>query len=179
MFFQARVSTDWRTCRAPLALALLLIAAGTPLSAQRSEQVKAPAPVLLRYAVADGDTIWLGRPIGKYARYAMVAGDSLIRIPTPLFDGADGLLIMRDSTERVHRIVFLYDEKRNIDNLMKEQYSNFGREASYSSAPVPEGFRESWTWLDKRTEFTITRFTPAQHNIAALVVIATFRNDPP
>ncbi len=148
-----------------------------PVAAQTT-----PAPVkpaLLRYALADNDTIWLGRPIGRFANYATVATDSLVRIPTPLFEGADGLLVVRDSANVVQRIVFLFNEKRNIDQMMKDQFSDFGRETDYSTAPVPEGIRESWRWIDKRTEFTIARFTPAQNQIAALVIIATFRNDPP
>ncbi len=175
-----------RTVRRLLAdsarLASITLTLAACLRAQPAYAQSTPAPSkvpLLRYALADGDTIWLGRPIGKFARYATVASDSLVRIPTPLFEGADGLLVIRDSTNHVQRIVFLFNEKRNIDQIMKDQFTDYGREGNYSTAPVPEGIRESWRWIDRRTEYTFTRFTPAQNEIAALVIIATFRNDPP
>jgi len=160
--------------------ACLVVAPGMQAQSTTISAQSAPAkPALLRYALADNDTIWIGRPIGRFANYATVATDSLVRIPTPLFEGADGLLVIRDSANVVQRIVFLFNEKRNIDQMMKDQFSDFGRETGYSTAPVPDGIRESWRWIDKRTEFTIARFTPAQNQIAALVIIATFRNDPP
>lgn len=171
--------------RHSLALACVLAFFGaSSLQAQTTATSTPAAPAqastpLLRYALADNDTIWLGRPIGRFANYATVATDSLVRIPTPLFEGADGLLVIRDSANYVQRIVFLFNEQRNIDQIMKDQFSDYGIKAEYSTAPVPEGIRESWRWIDKRTEYTFTRFTPAQGKIAALVIIATFRNDPP
>ena len=177
------VRTALRTWR-PLALLACCLGAARvdAQTATAAAPQGAPPPAktaLLRYALADGDTIWLGRPIGRFVNYATVATDSLVRIPTPLFEGADGLLVIRDSTNYVQRIVFLFNEKRNIDQIMKDQFSDYGLKAEYSTAPVPEGIRESWRWIDRRTEYTFTRFTPAQNQIAALVIIATFRNDPP
>ncbi len=163
----------------PLRLATILFSAalllGGASSVSAAQDTKRTLP---RFALADNDTIWLGRPLGRFARYATVEKDSLVRIPTPLFEGAEGLLVMRDSTDIVQRIVYLYGEQRNIDQMMKELFTDYGREKTYSTAPVPDGIRESWVWFDKRTEFTFTRFTPAQNKMSAVAVLVTFGNDP-
>jgi hypothetical protein len=155
-----------------ISAALLLGGAASTADAQDTKRA------LPRFALADNDTIWLGRPLGRFARYATVDKDSLVRIPTPLFEGAEGLLVMRDSSDVVQRIVYLYGEQRNVDQMMKELFTDYGREKTYSTAPVPDGIRESWVWFDKRTEFTFTRFTPAQNKMAAVAVLVTFGNDP-
>lgn len=149
-----------------VAVGLILLALGSrPLHAQpgRSSQP------LARQLVVDGDTLRLGAPLGPLARWVLVAGDTLVRIPNDRFDDdADGLLIMRDPLGPVRRFAFLYAEARNIDALVGAHMRDFGRTPHYSSAPVPEGVQESWTWSDGPTAITLTRFTPAQNGIAAL-----------
>jgi hypothetical protein len=146
-------------------VALALTVGSHPLHAQpgRSSQP------LVRQLVVDGDTLRLGAPLGPLARWVLVAGDTLVRIPNDRFDDdADGLLIMRDPLGPVRRFAFLYADARNIDAIVGAHMRDFGRTPHYSSAPVPEGVQESWTWSDGPTALTLTRFTPAQNGIAAL-----------
>ncbi len=143
----------------------LLTVASVPLAAQPGRT----ATPIARTAVADGDTVRLGAPLGELARWAVIRLDTLVRVPADrLEDDVDGLLLVRDPDGPVRRIAFLYAESRNIDALVGAHMRDYGRGAVYSSAPVPEGLRENWTWSDGRTSLTLTRFTPSQNGIAAI-----------
>ena len=151
-----------------VAVGLILLALALGSHALHAQPGRSSQP-LARLLVVDGDTLRLGAPLGPLARWVLVAGDTLVRIPNDRFDDdADGLLIMRDPLGPVRRFAFLYAEARNIDARIGAHMRDFGRTPHYSSAPVPEGVQESWTWSDGPTAITLTRFTPAQNGIAAL-----------
>jgi hypothetical protein len=157
-------------------VALALTLGSRPLHAQpgRSSQP------LTRQLLVDGDTLQLGRPLGPLERWVLYTGDTLVRIPNDRFDDdADGLLIVRDPLGPVRRFAFLYAEARNIDALVGAHMRDFGRTPRYTSAPVPEGVQESWTWSDGSTALTLTRFTPAQNGIAALRITTDLTPMPP
>lgn len=122
-----------------------------------------------RHVVVDGDTVRLAQPLGPAEKWVAVKGDTLVRVPPSYFDAdADGLLIVRDPLGPVTQFALLFNASRNIDVLVGEHMRDYGRGAAYTSAPVPEGLRENWTWSDGRTSLTFTRFTPAQNGIAAI-----------
>lgn len=122
-----------------------------------------------RSLLVDGDTLRLGAPLGPLGRWVLVTGDTLVRIPNDRFDeDADGLLIVRDPLGPVRRFAFLYAEARNVDAILGAHMRDYGRTPHYTSAPVPEGVQESWTWSDGASALTLTRFTPAQQGIVAV-----------
>jgi hypothetical protein len=156
-------------------LAVASLAIGTRAHAQpgRSSQ-----PIERRVLV-DGDSVQLGRPLGALDRWVAVKGDTLVRVPPDRFDEpADGLLVVRDPLGPVRRFAFLYLESRNIDALVGAHMRDFGRTPHYASNPVPEGIQESWTWSDGATALTLTRFTPAQHGVAALRIVTDLAAPP-
>lgn len=150
-----------------LLVPLLLVAAfvARPAHAQPGRTTA----VIERHIVVDGDTVRLGQPLGPAEKWVAVTGDTLVRVPSTYFDAdADGLLIVRDPIGPVTRFALLFNETRNIDALVGEHMRDYGRGAAYTSAPVPEGVRENWTWSDGRTSLTLTRFTPAQNGVSAI-----------
>jgi len=149
-------------------LAALLLVAGVVARPAHAQPGKTTA-VIERHIVVDGDTVRLRQPLGPAEKWVAVKGDTLVRVPPSYFDvDADGLLIVRDPLGPVTQFALLFNEARNIDALVGEHMRNYGRGAVYTSAPVPEGLRENWTWSDGRTSLTLTRFTPAQNGIAAI-----------
>ena len=152
----------------PLALFTLVLCLGLAPGHAAAQPGRSGRPIT-RSLLVDGDTLRLGAPLGPLGRWVLVTGDTLVRIPNDRFDeDADGLLIVRDPLGPVRRFAFLYAEARNIDALVGAHMRDYGRTPQYSSAPVPEGVQESWTWSDGQTALTLTRFTPAQQGIAAL-----------
>jgi hypothetical protein len=154
-----------------LRIALLLLAAFVARPAQA--QLGKTTAVIDRQVVVDGDTVRLAQPLGPAEKWVAVKGDTLVRVPPSYFDAdADGLLIVRDPLGPVTQFALLFNSARNIDALVGEHMRDYGRGAAYTSAPVPEGLRENWTWSDGKTSLTLTRFTPAQNGIAALRIFA-------
>jgi len=144
---------------------LVAVHLATPAHAQPG---KTTAPID-RSVVVDGDTVRLAQPLGAAEKWVAVKGDTLVRVPPSYFDAdADGLLIVRDPLGPVTQFALLFNSSRNIDALVGEHMRDYGRGAAYTSAPVPEGLRENWTWSDGKTSLTLTRFTPAQNGIAAI-----------
>ncbi len=151
--------------RALLTALIAVFACTMPANAQPA-WTRAP---LLREVDVDGDTVRLGQPLGGAEKWVAVKGDTLVRVPPTYFgEDADGLLIVRDGTGPVVRFALLYADTRNVDAMVGAHMRDYGRGAVYSSAPVPEGLRENWTWSDGKTSLTLTRFTPAQNGIAAI-----------
>lgn len=143
-----------------------LLALALPVHAQEQ------SPPLRRLLVVDGDTVQLGRPLGRLSRFVMFPGDTAVRFPPDLFEGADGAMAFFDSTGTVQRIGFLFGERHNMDTMLGTLYRDHGRTPRYISVPIPEGVRETWTWSDRETELAFTRFTPAQSSVAALLMVS-------
>ena len=143
-----------------LAGALALVACGSaPLRAQEK-------PEIPRFVVVEGDTIRLGDPRDRVARFADAPGDTLVRVPAPLYDDADGVLFHLDVAGTVRRIALMYNETRPITALLEQHQRDFGPPADYASAPVPEGVRETWSWRD-RTTISHSRASPRTSRGAA------------
>ncbi len=137
-----------------------------------SVQAQEQPPPLRRLLVVDGDTVQLGRSLGTLARFVMFPGDTAVRFPPGMFEGADGAMAFFDSTGTVQRIGFLFGERHNMDTMLGTLYRDHGRTPRYISVPIPEGVRETWTWYDRETELAFTRFTPAQSSVAALLMVS-------
>lgn len=129
-------------------------------------------PPLRRLLVVDGDTVQLGRPLGTLMRFVVFPGDTAVRFPPNMFEGADGAMAFFDSAGTVQRIGFLFGERHNMDTMLGSLYRDHGRTPRYLSVPIPEGVRETWTWSDRETELAFTRFTPSQSSVAALLMVS-------
>ncbi len=144
---------------------------GTALHAQSDE----PPPPLRRVLVVDGDTVRLGEPLGELVRFIGYPGDTMVRFPPGSFEGSDGAMAVFDASGKVRRLGFLYGERHNMDVMIGRLYNYHGRSPKHATFPIPEGTRETWTWSDKETELTFTRFTPAQSSVVGLLLVTNLK----
>lgn len=151
--------------------ALALIVAGSTSSAQPPPSSAPPKPTIPRFAATARDTIHLGDARSTVAMYAESPTDTMVRLPLLTSEDADGVLLYLDAAGTIRRIGFVYNESRAITALLEQHQRDFGPASEYTTAPVPEGIRESWSWRDARTHMTFTRFTPAQQGTGAVLVL--------
>lgn len=155
-----------RSALVGVSLFCMLHVLASPAHAQEQAQP------LRRLLVVDGDSVQLGRPLGALNRFVMFPGDTAVRFPPGMFEGADGAMAFFDSAGTVQRIGFLFGERHNMDTMLGTLYRDHGRNPRYLSVPIPEGIRETWSWSDTETELAFTRFTPAQSSVAALLMVS-------
>lgn len=174
----ARGAKSLRSGRGSSVLSVVLIGACLGLLAPAMSayaQEATPKPTIPRFVATAGDTIWLGDAREKIALYAGSETDTMVRLPLLTAADADGVLLYIDAARTVRRIAFVYLASRPIGAMLEQHQRDFGPASDYSSAAVPDGIRESWSWRDAETHMTFTRFTPAQHETGAVLVLTNLR----
>lgn len=124
--------------------------------------------MLLRHVLLLGDTLRLGEPLADPDRYHLSELDSVIVFPTGSFAGASGLVAYRRPTGEVYRVAFLYGPERNIDTVLAEYRHRLGRPGDSARVKRKEGLEETWVWRDRRTTFSLLRFTPPHGDLVGM-----------
>lgn len=126
---------------------------------------------LFRYVALVRDTIFLGQPIGRAARFALNPRDSVVVVPIGQFGGADAIHIFRDVTDTVTAVHFYYGARHNVDDLQAGFAAEFGDPILVHQDSIAGVARRSWTWADARTELTVLGFSPMLDGMVGAAIL--------
>lgn len=138
------------------------VAQATPLSS--------PKP-LFRYVALVRDTVFLGEPIGRVARFGLDQRDSVVVVPIGQFGGADAIHIYRNAADTVTAVHFYYGARHNIDKLQAGFAAEFGDPTRTHQDSVAGVVRRTWSWTDGPTELTVIGFAPLLDGMVGAVIM--------
>ena len=133
---------------------------------------------LFRYVALVRDTVFLGQPIGRAARFALDPRDSVVVVPIGQFGGADAIHIFRDVTDTVTAVHVYYGARHNIDALQAGFAAEFGDPILVEQDSVAGVARRTWSWADALTEFTILGFSPLLDGMVGAAILRDRLRDP-
>lgn len=150
-------------------VALMLAPAVAPCQATRAD-VPAQVPIF-REVWLGRDTLALGGPLGRLARYARSPQDTDVTIPRREFDGADEIEILRLPNGAVRRMTFLYGETRDVRSLLEDYRTSLGVPSDSSVQDTGRGRWQIWTWRDPLTEFEFVIIDPPFEAMRGLAIL--------
>jgi hypothetical protein len=142
-----RLLTQW------IQLGALLAGVTAALGAQ-----EAPKPIF-RHVELVRDTLWLGRPLGSFARFARNPTDTIVTVPLGEFGGTDAIQVERGREDIVTAFTFLYGARHDMSALHAEYLSDLGAPTAQGTDSIAGVARTFWIWQDAKTEFTLAAFS--------------------